>query len=135
MQYAKTCVAPAYEYFQQKFDGELKPQVEAFKAARIFLPCKASEMKPTTSDIDQLKCFNFDLSLIEGLKTELATYMTCCDSVSPWVHNHIQGFLQKPLYVTGGEIMNLKSTNGLKRVHKFCSINHHLPQLRGYFHF
>lgn len=31
--YAENCVTPAYSYFQSKFDNELKPAVEAFKAA------------------------------------------------------------------------------------------------------
>ena len=92
--YAKTCDEPAYAYFKSKFEGELKPLVQAFKAARIFSPSKANELKPTTRDVDELQCFSFDSSLLEGLKAELATYLARCDDVSTetpicdWWRNH-----------------------------------------------
>ena len=92
--YAKTCVEPAYAYFKSKFEGKLKPLVQAFKAARIFSPSKANELKPTTRDVNELQCFSFDSSLLEGLKAELVTYLACCDDVSTetpicnWWRNH-----------------------------------------------
>ena len=33
MTYAKTCCVPAYAYFKEKFDNDLRPVVLAFKAA------------------------------------------------------------------------------------------------------
>ena len=92
--FAKTCVEPAFAYFKTKFEGDLKPQVEAFKAARIFSPSKAKELQPTTSDVDELKCFSFNYTFIEELKAELPTYLACCDGVSTeipvcnWWRNH-----------------------------------------------
>ena len=41
--YAKVCVDPAYMYFRAKFDHDLKPAMDAFKAAQyILLTFKAS---------------------------------------------------------------------------------------------
>ena len=51
--YAENCVTPTYLYFQSKFDNELKPAVEAFKAARYVSPSKVNELKPDASDIDE----------------------------------------------------------------------------------
>ena len=36
--YAKACLQPAYQYFQSKFDNDLKPFLLAFKAACYFSP-------------------------------------------------------------------------------------------------
>ncbi len=71
--YSKHCVKPGHDYFIAKFDGELKPAVQLFKAARYFDPCKVSELKPNCCDIDDLKsfpCLNDD-SIIDELKAEL----------------------------------------------------------------
>ena len=38
LDYAKSCVAPAYHYFKDKFDNDLKLAVSAFKAACYFDP-------------------------------------------------------------------------------------------------
>jgi hypothetical protein len=63
---------PAYSYFKQKFDTDLKNAVEAFKAARYFLPSKIDELRPTISDIDSLKSFPFlDPTLLVELKTRV----------------------------------------------------------------
>ena len=34
LNYAKSCVAPSYKYFQDKFEGDLKAIVQVFKYAR-----------------------------------------------------------------------------------------------------
>ena len=57
--YAKACVQPAYQYFQSKFDNDLKPVLLAFKAARYFSLSKMSELKPSAADIDSLHTFTF----------------------------------------------------------------------------
>ena len=36
--YARACVQPAYDYFRSKFDNDLKPALNSFKAARYFHP-------------------------------------------------------------------------------------------------
>ena len=43
--YPNSC---AYWYFKQKTKHDLKPCLDIFKAARLFLPHKFNEMKPTT---------------------------------------------------------------------------------------
>ena len=47
-------VKPAYDYFQQKFDNDLKVAVSIFKYARYFDPGKIGELKPFSSDVDNL---------------------------------------------------------------------------------
>ena len=98
MEYAKSCVKPAYDYFQAKFDsasGELKTVLLAFKAARYFSPSQLNELKPTITDIDYLQLFPFiDANLICRLKVELPTYIAAAEDVSPevqvadWWKNH-----------------------------------------------
>ena len=36
LDHAKSCVAPSYKYFQDKFEGDLKAIVQVFKYARLF---------------------------------------------------------------------------------------------------
>lgn len=80
--YANTCYPPAYRYFKEKFDTDLKEAVAVFKAARFFLPYKVDELKPTISDIDTLKSFPFlDSTLITNLKAELADYIAAAEGV------------------------------------------------------
>lgn len=83
MAYAKSCVQSAYSYFKTKFDSDLKPTVLAFKAARYFLPSKLRDLKPTATYVDLLRAFTFlDLtSVIDGLKSELPTYLAVAEDV------------------------------------------------------
>jgi len=68
--YADTCLKPAYDYFKLKFDQDLKPALNAFKAACLFSPSKAYSMHLTVSIVDQLSAFTFfPSSVIEELKT------------------------------------------------------------------
>ena len=78
LDYGKVCVQAAYNYFHQKFDVDLKEAVSIFKQAKI------GELKPTCSDIDDLKAIPCLRSseLLEGLKAELLTYMASADGVS-----------------------------------------------------
>lgn len=70
--YVRACVDPAYAYFLAKFDNDLKPAMQVFKAAHYFSPVTASELKPTTSDLDILQSLSFLTSGdITNLKTEL----------------------------------------------------------------
>ena len=59
LDYSKACVRPAYDYFYLKFNNDLKPVLDAFKAARLFSLFKFHELKPSATDIDCLKPFPF----------------------------------------------------------------------------
>ena len=59
LDYSKACVQPAYDYFYLKYNNDLKPDLYAFKAARLFSPFKFHELKPSATDIDCLKAFPF----------------------------------------------------------------------------
>ena len=57
--YSNACVQPLYDYFHLKFNNDLKPVLDAFKAARLFSPSKFHELKPGAADIDCLEAFPF----------------------------------------------------------------------------
>ena len=84
LDYAKSCVAPSYKYFQDKFEGDLKAIVQVFKYARFFYPSRIGELKPSSTDIDELKVFPFlnSSETLEGLKSELPSYIAKSDGVS-----------------------------------------------------
>ena len=55
----------------------MKNQVDAFKAAQLFVPHKVIQIRPDANAIDSLKAFpflNFP-SIIAGLKSELSDYL------------------------------------------------------------
>ena len=60
----------------------------------FFDPTKVGELKPSSSDIDNLKVFPFLKDRLEELKRELPLYMVKVDGVSPeldkleWWKNH-----------------------------------------------
>ena len=70
--------------FLLKFNNDLKPVLDAFKAARLFSPFKFHELKPSATDIDCLKAFPFLSSqeTIDGLKMEIPMYMAASEDVS-----------------------------------------------------
>ena len=80
LDYSKACVQPAYNYFYLQFNNDLKPVLDAFKAARLF----SHELKPSATDIDCLKAFPFLTSqeTFDGLKMEIAMYMAVSEDVS-----------------------------------------------------
>ena len=57
LDYSMACVQPAYNYFYLKFNNNLNPALDAFKAACLFSPFKFHELKPNATDIDCLKAF------------------------------------------------------------------------------
>ena len=58
--------------------------LELFKTARYFSPSKVSELKPTSSDLSSLSVFPcFDSEAIEGMKSELPTYLAAAEGVAP----------------------------------------------------
>ena len=84
LDYAKSCVAPSYKYFQDTFKGDLKAIVQVFKYVRFFDPSRIGELKLSSNDIDELKVFPFLNSRVtlEGLKSELPSYIAKSDGVS-----------------------------------------------------
>jgi len=63
LDYADTCFKPAYDYFKLKFDQDVKPAMNAFKAAWLFSPSNAYFMYPIPSraNVDQLSVFPFSI--------------------------------------------------------------------------
>ena len=83
LDYAKVCVRPAYKYFHQKFDNDLKMAVSIFKYARFFDPGKICELKSSCADVDNLQVIpdlNSQVAL-DGLKSELPNYMAIADGI------------------------------------------------------
>ena len=64
-------------YFFTKFKVDLKPAVDAFKAARLFWPQKINDLNPDSEAIDSLRAFPFlqDQVLLSNLKAELPHYL------------------------------------------------------------
>ena len=125
--YAKTCVQPAYCYFQTKFDNDLKSALLAFKAARYFSPSKFSELKPTASDIDSLRMLPFldSTPVIDGLKSELVLYLAAAEDVSSqtdpiaWWKSH-EADLPNWAKVCRLMLLVLPSSAESERVFRFC---------------
>ena len=81
--YAKVCVDPAYIYFHSKFNNDLKPAMDAFKAARYFSPSKLAELTPAAEDLDVLKSLPFLApNDLESLKSELHIYSAAVEDIS-----------------------------------------------------
>ena len=85
--YAKSCIEPAYAYFRSKFmspSSDLARVLSAFKTARYISPSRINELYPSTADIDTLLQFPFvDSALTECLKTELPSYLSAAEDLSP----------------------------------------------------
>ena len=64
-------------YFFTKFKVDLKPAVDAFKAARLFWPQKINDLNPDSEAIDSLRAFPFlqDQVLLSNLKAKLPHYL------------------------------------------------------------
>lgn len=127
--YAENCVTPTYLYFQSKFDNELKPAVEAFKAARYVSPSKVNELKPDASDIDSMRIFPFlDSDCVSALKSKLPSYLAAAEDVCEnvdiiqWWKNHadrlpkwssvfLQIVLMKPSSAAAERVFSLFSSS------------------------
>ena len=94
--YAVKCVQPGFAYFKEKFDGELHPLVNCFKAPRMFSPIKMSEMQVDSLHVDELASFPFlnEPTILTNLKSELHVYVAAVEDISPdidilqWWKNH-----------------------------------------------
>ena len=74
---------PAYDYFKEKFDNDLRSTEELFKTSRYFSPSKVSKLKPPSSELSSLSAFPcFDSEAIEGMKSELPTYLAAAEGVA-----------------------------------------------------
>ena len=82
--YAQGCVQPGFDYFINRFRGQLSGTVAAFKAARLFLPQKISTMQPVASEVDTLKVFPFlqNELLLTAMKSELPNYLASSSDVA-----------------------------------------------------
>jgi len=71
-------IQPGWDYFQQTIQGNMQPQVQLFKAARLFDPRKICELRPAVHEIDIVASIDFlnDPPLINNLKIELPRYLT-----------------------------------------------------------
>ena len=90
----------ASQYFKQKFDTDLKQPMLAFKLVRYFNPVKAYEIKPSCSDIDDLKLFSF---------IDSSTIKVNCPNI--WQHQRMLVLLLTSF--SGGKDMQMSSPSGL----------------------
>ena len=82
--YGKACINPAIHYYRQRLDDSMKIPLEAFKAARLFVPAKVQEMNINAQAADSLSVFPFFDNLeLQELKTELPNYIAACEDVDP----------------------------------------------------
>ena len=86
--YAESCISSAYTYFRSKFENDLHPVLQAFKAGSFFSQHKISEVQPSAADINLLGLIPFLNSpeTLNGLKTELPSYLAAAEDVSPQVN-------------------------------------------------
>ena len=83
MTYAVKCVQEAQQYVIGRMTGELKDQVAAFEAAKLFWPQRVVEISPTVPVLDNLRVFPFlNAAVIEGLKEELPQYLALAADAS-----------------------------------------------------
>lgn len=82
-QYAISCVQPGLTYFTNQLAASMKEPLAAFKAARLFSPCKVQEMQPNAVTVDCLVAFPFLSNCIAALKGELAQYLAAAEDVDP----------------------------------------------------
>lgn len=77
-------IQPGWDYFQQTIQGNMQPQVQIFKAARLFDPRKICELRPAVHEIDIVASIDFlnDPPLINNLKIELPRYLTKADGIA-----------------------------------------------------
>ena len=82
-QYGVAAIQPGWEYFTQTVMGAMGPQVEIFKAARLFSPQQICQLRPVANDVDIVTSVAFldDPALIANLKNELPMYLAKEDGI------------------------------------------------------
>ena len=81
VQHATRCVQPGIAYYFQQVSTNMKPALEAFKAARLFSPFRLNEINPSVASLDTLTAFPFLGSEIPTLKQELPVYQAAAQDV------------------------------------------------------
>ena len=81
LQHGKDCVQPGIAYYFQQVSTNMKPALEAFKAARLFSPFRLKEINPSVASLDSLAAFPFLRSEIPALKQELPLYQAAAQDV------------------------------------------------------
>ena len=76
-QYGIAAIRPGWEYFTNTMMGVMGPQVEMFKAARLFSPPHITQLRPVANDVDVLMSIAFlnDAAMIANMKNELPRYL------------------------------------------------------------
>ena len=76
-QYGIAAIRPGWEYFTNTVMGVMGPQVEMFKAARLFSPRHITQLRPVANDVDVLTSIAFlnDAAMIANMKNELPRYL------------------------------------------------------------
>ena len=102
LHYSKACVQPVYNFFYFKFNNDLKPVLDSFKAARLFSPFKFHKLKPSATDTGCLKAFPFLSSqkTIDGTKMEISMYVATSEDVSTEIdggRDMLLSFLNGPM--------------------------------------
>ncbi len=90
LQYGASCVQPAFDYFQTKFHGDLKPAVSAFKAAQLFCTHKVNDLQSDSSLVNSVTAFPFlqaPFLLLINLKAELPQYLACAADLAQEVES------------------------------------------------
>ena len=90
-QYTTRCVQPGIDYFKSKFcsdSSQLKGVLDAFKAARLFVPHRFVEMNTDTTAVDFLSAFPFlnHQSILTNLMGELPTYLALAQHITPYYY-------------------------------------------------
>ena len=77
----------AFDYLVTKFDHEIKPAVDVFKAAQLFLPNKINAQCLDSSSVHSLKDFSFyqDNTLFNHLTAELPLYLSSSVGLGEYV--------------------------------------------------
>ena len=67
--------------------GVMGPQVEMFKAARLFSPRHITQLRPVANDVDVLTSIAFlnDAAMIANMKNELPRYLARADGIADGV--------------------------------------------------
>ena len=81
IQHAKSCVQPGLTYYFNQLSASMKEPLAAFKAARLFSPCKLHEMRPDVQAIDSLVSFPFLSSEVPALIEEFPLYVAAAEDV------------------------------------------------------
>ena len=78
---------PGWEYFTNTVMGVMGPQVETFKAARLFSPRHITQLRPVANDVDVLTSIAFlnDAAMIANMKNELPRYLARADGIADGV--------------------------------------------------